>query len=198
VVSDYDSPVPPVGGNFITSGTLVNAYMTSPVIAVETGTRFLCSGWLGEGSVPDLGTTITVTFNLDVPSTITWQWKTQYYLDASANPPEGGSVMLAGSTTPATDWYDEGDDVGVLAVPLSSYQFENWSGDLSGTDNPTTVTMTMPKDVVANFSLTPTPTPTPTPTETPTPTPTATPTLVPPYGWILTSIHDKAREASVR
>jgi len=42
--------------------------------------------------------------------------------------------------------------VTVTAVPAAGWQFDGWSGDLSGTANPTTITMNANKSVTANFS----------------------------------------------
>jgi uncharacterized repeat protein (TIGR02543 family) len=48
--------------------------------------------------------------------------------------------------------YDDGTVVTLTAVPDSGWQFDNWSGDLSGSANPTTITMDANKTVTANFS----------------------------------------------
>ena len=50
----------------------------------------------------------------------------------------------AGGTTnpvPGTYTYDEGTSVSVQAVPGLAYQFDNWTGDASGSANPLTVVM---------------------------------------------------------
>jgi hypothetical protein len=61
------------------------------------------------------------------------------------------------------------------------YVFSSWSGDLSGSQNPTTITMSGNKTVVANFAHTEPP-PTLPPTITPTPRPlTPTPTSFPSF-----------------
>ena len=39
----------------------------------------------------------------------------------------------------------------VTAVAGSGFQFSNWSGDLSGNINPTTITMDSDKNITANF-----------------------------------------------
>ncbi len=164
VFSEHDSPAPPVGINTITTGTLINAYMTDPVVA-ESRTQYLCTGWLGEGAVPASGIVTSFTFVLDQPSTITWLWQTQgYYLNATSNPPQGGLVTLLDGVTPATGWHNVGEVADVQAVSEPDYQFDYWSGDLSGSNNPESITMDSPKSINANFSPIPTPTPTPTPT----------------------------------
>ena len=62
-------------------------------------------------------------------------------------PSDGGSVTL----NPSGGTYDENTGVTVTAVAASGFAFKNWAGDLSGTANPTTVTMTGDKVVEAVF-----------------------------------------------
>ena len=68
----------------------------------------------------------------------------KYTLALSADPAEGGSVSGAGT-------YDAGTDVSIEATPNDNYGFVNWTGDASGSTNPTTITMNSNKTVTANF-----------------------------------------------
>jgi len=81
--------------------------------------------------------------------------------DLMIQPPKEGSyytlstsVNGSGSITldPAGGTYDEGTTVTVTANPGSGAQFDNWSGDASGTNNPITITMGANKSIIANFS----------------------------------------------
>jgi len=74
---------------------------------------------------------------------------TTYDLITSAFPPSGGSVVPSGTNT-----YTAGSAVAVQAVAGVGYEFTNWSGDASGSNNPITVTMATAKTVVANFTST--------------------------------------------
>lgn len=47
--------------------------------------------------------------------------------------------------------YDPGTTVTITAVPDSGWQFKEWQGDLSGTDNPVTVTVNAAKNITAIF-----------------------------------------------
>ena len=78
-------------------------------------------------------------------------WTTQYYLTTSISPAEGGNV----TPVPPGAWYDSGTPVSVSATANSAYVFENWSGDLSGTTTPVSVTMDGLKDVTADFRIVP-------------------------------------------
>ena len=71
----------------------------------------------------------------------------QYTLTTSVTPSDGGSVTL----NPSGGTYDENTGVTVTAVAATGFAFKNWAGDLSGTTNPTTVTMTGDKVVEAVF-----------------------------------------------
>jgi hypothetical protein len=164
VFSDHDTPVPS-GTTDFTSGTLVSASVQDPTVTEGT-TGYVCTGWVGEGAAPSSGTATLAVFVIDRDSTITWQWKTQYYLNATVDPPGAGSVTLEDEVTPATGWYDEQTTVTMLAFGLPGlYAFDHWSGDVSGSANVAQVFMESAKSVTAHFVslLTPTPTPTPTP-----------------------------------
>ncbi len=57
------------------------------------------------------------------------------------------------SKNPNQSTYNSGDNVVLTASPNANYEFTNWSGDASGTNNPVTITMNANKNVTANFSL---------------------------------------------
>ncbi|MES2773012.1 MAG: DUF5018 domain-containing protein [Bacteroidota bacterium] len=75
-----------------------------------------------------------------------------YTLNVSAT--NGGSV----SKTPArtNNKYFEGEIVSLQAQTLPALTFSNWSGDLTGSVNPSSVTMNANKTIVANFTAVPT------------------------------------------
>ena len=63
---------------------------------------------------------------------------------------DGGSVTTPGEGT--FPGYDPGEEVSLLAVPLTGYQFVNWTGDVVGVnDAATTITMNDDEVVHANF-----------------------------------------------
>lgn len=69
----------------------------------------------------------------------------QHKLTVSANPSVGGTV------TPGNNSYNKGQIVNLLATPSAEYVFRDWSGSLSGSTNPSPVTMDIDKSVVGNF-----------------------------------------------
>jgi hypothetical protein len=57
--------------------------------------------------------------------------------------------------TPGTYTYDQGTQVQVTATPDTNCEFVNWTGSISSTQNPVTVTMDANKTVKANFRVKP-------------------------------------------
>jgi V8-like Glu-specific endopeptidase len=91
----------------------------------------------------------------------------------SVNPPSSGGCedrVFSPSTS-----------VSLVAYPVSGYTFSSWSGDCSGSNPTTSVSMGFSRSCTANYasnstpSPSPTYSPTPTPTHSPTPTPSASP-----------------------
>ena len=68
-----------------------------------------------------------------------------YNLTTTPTPDEAGSV------SPSSDEYDEGESVEITATPNADWVFDSWEGDASGNDNPTTVKMDADKDIAATF-----------------------------------------------
>ncbi|QOY90515.1 InlB B-repeat-containing protein [Paludibaculum fermentans] len=108
-----------------------------------TGIRYVWSGWNDGGgishsvSAPNSATTYTASFT------------TQYYLTTSAG---GGG----GTVSPASQWYDAGQNAGISASAYQGYQFVSWSGtgsgSYSGSNASTNVTMNGPISETASFS----------------------------------------------
>ncbi len=59
---------------------------------------------------------------------------------------------VGGSVTPSTASYPVNTPVDVTAIASTGYLFTSWSGDYTGTDNPTVITMNSDKSVTANFA----------------------------------------------
>jgi uncharacterized repeat protein (TIGR02543 family) len=114
------------------------------LISGGTGIRYLFASWSDGGdkdhSITIDGTTVYVA-----------NFKVQYYLTATSDPPEGGNVL----PVPPHNWYDANTQV-ILSAFVGTdtmYVFANWSGDLSGNSNPVTLVMDRPKSVTAVFTL---------------------------------------------
>jgi hypothetical protein len=120
-----------VGDNFDTS-------VTSPVSG-GTGIQYVCTGYSIDGGGLTAGTNYTFT-NVQTDHTITYSWKTQYYL----------TVTTSQSTQTGQGWYDSGATAyaGVAASPISGstgiqYVFTSWS--TGGTNYAQSTAITNPK-----------------------------------------------------
>ncbi len=128
----------PTGGTY-NEGTVVTL-TANPT----SGWQF--DGWSGDLSGSTNPTTITMDSNKTVTATFTEVVVPDYTL--TVNTVGQGNVTL----DPAGGTYSEGTVVTLTAGPVSGWQFDGWSGDLSGSTNPTTITMNSNKNVTATFS----------------------------------------------
>lgn len=144
-------------GNIITvDGTFYTAAQTfswipgsQHTIATATpqgsgSSRYLFVNWSDGGAashsimVPATATTYTANFS------------TQYLLITAAIPANAGTI--AANPTSPDGYYSSGALVQLVVNPNSGYTFANWSGDLSGSRNPQSVTLSAARSVTANFS----------------------------------------------
>jgi len=87
-------------------------------------------------------------------------WGNTISLTKPSEQPQPGqyilTLIISGSGTVTLDppggIYNAGIQVQLTATPGLSESFNNWSGDLSGTDNPGSITMDSDKSVQLNFS----------------------------------------------
>jgi len=77
VTSAHGSPTPI--SSWFDAGTFIQASVGSP-IAETIVSQYVGTGWAGTGSVSASGTATNAPFMIDQPSSITWNWKTDYYL----------------------------------------------------------------------------------------------------------------------
>lgn len=100
--------------------------------------------WTGDLSGSTNPATIIINGNKAVTATFTQK---TYTLSVSIAPLGAGSVNL-NNTGP----YHYGDVVQLTAVPAVGFSFGYWSGDLSGSINPTTIVINGNKAVTASFT----------------------------------------------
>lgn len=109
-------------------------------VTVE-GWRFSQWVWTGGSS-----TTAALSFEVTGDKTVTAEYVQQFPLDIA--------VVGSGSTTPVagqTHVYDAGTQVSITATAGEGQRLDRWTGDVTGTDNPVTVTMNGPISVTAEF-----------------------------------------------
>ncbi len=142
LVSQYGNPS---GGGWYDPAASVTATVSSP-FSTGNDTRYLTTGFAGTGSAPQAGSGTSVTFSLNTPSTLTFNWKTQYYVQVAT---EFGNARGAG-------WYDAGATASIsvnqTSVSVNAFltkRFAGWSGGLVSASPSAVLTVDGPKRVSA-------------------------------------------------
>ena len=119
-------------------------YNTGMVVTVTASPNigYAFTNWSGDLTGPVNPTTITINGNKSV--TANFVPVPTCTLTTSAT---NGSITL----NPPGGIYNTGTVVTVTATPSNGYMFGSWSGDLTGSTNPATITMNGNKSVMANF-----------------------------------------------
>ncbi len=104
------------------------------------GVRYVWERWSNDGAQSHQVTATEAT-------TITAEFKTQYFWTVNASPEEGGEVA-----PPSGVWYDADSAFTATASPNAGYGFDGWTGTLSGGDDELAVTMTGPVTVTGHFA----------------------------------------------
>ena len=132
---------------------------TSVTLTTTPSSGSVFAGWSGACS----GTGNCVV-TMDSDKSVTATFNAEYQLTITSSPPAGGTVTTSpmgdqsGITCPSVvgvvcaGYYSSGTLVTLTASCNSGYTFSSWSGDLSGTTNPISVTMNGTKNIVANFT----------------------------------------------
>jgi uncharacterized repeat protein (TIGR01451 family) len=123
-------------------GTYVYDEDTSVTISATASAGYRFGSWSGDAS----GSTNPISVTMNGNKTVTANFVRQYTLTIAAG--AGGTTNPA----PGAYSYDEGTSVSVQAIPAAAYQFDNWTGDASGTANAVTIVMNGNKAIQANFS----------------------------------------------
>jgi N-acetylneuraminic acid mutarotase len=124
------------------NATVVAAVTNSPVI--DGGTQYVCSGWVGDGSVAN-GWGTSVVFSVTNDSRIDWQWRTNHLLDAR--------VAGSGSAGATSGWYAAGSEVVLTAAPAVGWHFVTWTGDTVSPASVLTQSLDRPRSVTAVFEI---------------------------------------------
>ena len=114
-------------------------------LTATAASGFVFDHWSGDLSGTSNPATITMDSNKTVTANFTAVPVNTYTLGITAS---NGSV----AKNPDHTAYNSGDQVTLTATPAAGFVFDHWSGDLSGTSNPATITMDSNKTVTANFT----------------------------------------------
>jgi uncharacterized repeat protein (TIGR01451 family) len=141
VVSAHGAAAPSVGSHTNLYGSVLTNSVTSPIVFGLT--QFVNMGWVITGNSPASGTTNQFVMTITNHATLTWLWRTNYWLET-----EAGSN---GFVTVGSDWFPRGSQVVVHASADLYYYFTGWSGDAAGSATTTVVTLSAPRFVHASF-----------------------------------------------
>ncbi len=114
---------------------------TSISISATPAVGYEFAGWSGDATGMSNPLSLTVNNNKNIVANFVLQ---TFQLTTSTT----GN----GSINPVSGTYDYGTNVTLTAIPDAGYAFDGWSGDATGSSNPTTVTMNSHKNIVASFS----------------------------------------------
>jgi len=141
---------PPVNGTVTKDPDQATyAYGTSVILTATPSPGYLFTGW--SGSLTGSTNPGTVTMNGNRTITATFTAIPTYTLTVTPSPLAGGSV----AKSPDASSYALGTVVTLTATPALGYTFTGWSGGLTGTTNPVTITMDGNKTVTATFAVAP-------------------------------------------
>jgi len=146
VVVDGVEYTTPKTFNF-TAGTQHAVNLLSPqTLGGVTTTQYVFSNWGAGGCGNSAGCTITAGAS---DTTITANFTTQHRITVSLS--GGGSVQIQNPPN-SHPFYTAGSQVTLTAVPNAGSQFVNWTGGVTSSTNPLTVTMNAPVAITANFT----------------------------------------------
>ncbi len=108
------------------------------------------AGWTGDAGGAD--NPLTVVMDSDKVITATFTEEPVVTFELTVDVAGSGSV----TKVPSATTYVSGTSVQLTAVPAAGWEFDAWSGDLTGTNNPATIVMNEDKSVMATFVALPT------------------------------------------
>lgn len=139
--------VNPAGTGSVSGGGSYNHGSTATLTASpNTGYHF--TGWSGDAGGSANPTTLTVDANKNV----TANFAINTYTVTTVVSPAGSGSITGGGT------YNYGSTATVTATPAAGYYFTGWSGAVTGSTNPASITVNADKTVTATFAQIPPPT----------------------------------------
>ncbi|NOZ60981.1 MAG: hypothetical protein GXO74_04825, partial [Calditrichaeota bacterium] len=144
VNSDYGNPT---GEGWYNAGETAQ-FSVENKVTVNNDTKYQFTSWAGTGTGAYSGSSnpSSVVMNNPIQEQANWQ-VSQYYVSTSATPDSLGAIIPA----PPGLWAKPDTVIEFRAIPKGVNLFTQWSGDLSGSDNPKSLTIDSPKNIVANF-----------------------------------------------
>ncbi len=136
----------PTGGGTVTKDPDKSNYNYGEevTLTVTANAGYSFDQWSDDAS--GTGSSVTVIMNGNKSVTANYN-QLQYTLNISVDPSGSGSVLK----DPDKTNYTYGEEVTLTASGSSGYEFDYWSGDLSGTNPSASVTINGNKNIVAHF-----------------------------------------------
>ncbi|MDA0576520.1 MAG: hypothetical protein O3B24_00300 [Verrucomicrobia bacterium] len=145
VVSDHGGAYP--GTVTTNTGTFLTQWVTNSPVSGGAGTQYVCVAGAVVSNAFTSVTSTNVTLTLTNNATLTWQWRTNFWLDTAAG--AGGTV------DPGDGWYSNGAAVAVQATASNGWNLLTWIGDVPAgmeTSNPLALTMDRARTLAAVFA----------------------------------------------
>ena len=147
LVTTYTLTVSVTGSGSVSPSGGAYASGASVSLTATPNTGWTFARWEGDLSGSDNPATITMNGNRTVTAVFEEEAVMTYTLSVS--------VTGNGSVSPNSGAFDDGETVSLTATPDDGWQFARWEGDLSGSDNPATITMSADRTVTAVFEAIP-------------------------------------------
>ena len=151
-VSGGGTTTPAIGPHSYVNGTVVN--ITAIPNAHRGFVNWTTTGDISEIDDPDSDSTTVV---VDENKTVTANFAVAYNLTVTVTPAGQGNKVKVNGVAPAS--YPKvypfvtGTDVTLEAVAASGYVFDEWSGGVTGSTNPTHIIINANKTVTAKFAV---------------------------------------------
>lgn len=149
VQENYEFTLNIVGEGTVTgnaSGTYLSGTELTLTAVPDSGNIFYA--WSGQIDSSDSLLNITINSDLSITANFIEETIPLYTVTATTSGTGSGSITM----DPDLDEYAEGSVVTVSASPDSDSLFSGWSGDLSGSDNPETVTVSSDINIDGEFT----------------------------------------------
>jgi uncharacterized repeat protein (TIGR02543 family) len=144
--NEYTLTINIIGSGTVTKDPNQSTYHYGDIVQLTANANpgWTFNHWSGDLTGTTNPTTITINGNKTVTANFT---QNEYTLTINI---EGSGTV---TKDPNQTSYPYGTVVTLTAIPDSGWTFDHWSGDLTGSTNPTTITMNGNKTVIANFTI---------------------------------------------
>jgi uncharacterized repeat protein (TIGR02543 family) len=145
--ASYSLTVNVVGNGTVLQSPFNTTYASNTLVTVTAvaGANWSFSSWAGDVTGAQNPANITMNGNKSVTATFVKIFSATYAL--TVNIVGNGTV----TQNPVNATYISGTNVTLTAVPGANWTFQGWSGDLTGTQNPASMTVDGNKTVTATF-----------------------------------------------